>query len=149
MRPDVVICLGATPGMALLGRSFRGTKQRGQLLPFEQAVGSDDLEERPGWIMGTLHPTAILRTPSDKRDRGVRRTRRGPAGGRAGARRRVTSDPGEQLRSPKRPDSRGSRARQVPRYTRLASRPLIDRRIVYEFGVLFGGRAVERLTSTI
>src|SRR5215204_4812282 len=32
--PELVVCLGATAAKALLGSSFRITKQRGQLIPF-------------------------------------------------------------------------------------------------------------------
>lgn len=68
LTPDVLVCLGVTAATALLGRSFRVTKQRGQLLPFDAAVGLEGSGGRAGWIMGTLHPSAILRTPSDKRE---------------------------------------------------------------------------------
>jgi uracil-DNA glycosylase len=55
VRPDVVVCLGATAAQALLGRTFRVTKQRGMLLdaPF-------------GKTMATVHPSSILRAPDDE-----------------------------------------------------------------------------------
>jgi len=52
--PKVVVCLGATAAKALIGSSFRVTRQRGQLLPWPSG-GSER------WIMATLHPSAILR----------------------------------------------------------------------------------------
>jgi DNA polymerase len=51
VRPRLVVCLGATAAQALLGRAFRVTKQRGQLVDW-------DLEPS---IMATVHPSSILR----------------------------------------------------------------------------------------
>lgn len=54
--PRLVVPLGATAAKGLLGSSFRVTKQRGELI------------ERDGVrFMATLHPSAILRTPGDRR----------------------------------------------------------------------------------
>ncbi|WP_274561295.1 UdgX family uracil-DNA binding protein [Streptomyces spiramyceticus] len=55
--PDVIIALGATAGKALLGPSFRVTKQRGMLLPYE---------DRGESVVATIHPSAVLR--ADDRD---------------------------------------------------------------------------------
>jgi uracil-DNA glycosylase len=55
LRPEVIVCLGATAAQALLGRAFRVTKQRGEIL-----VG-DDGQKR----MATYHPSAVLRAPDD------------------------------------------------------------------------------------
>jgi len=56
VKPEVVVCLGATAAQALLGRSFRVTQQRGQLLPFERAPH----------VLATVHPSSILRAPDDE-----------------------------------------------------------------------------------
>jgi DNA polymerase len=53
VRPEVIVCLGATAAQALLGRQFRVTQQRGVLLPFALAPA----------IMATVHPSSILRAP--------------------------------------------------------------------------------------
>jgi DNA polymerase len=53
VRPRVVVCLGATAAQALLGRSFRVTRQRGELFP--QAGGHI--------VTATVHPSSILRAP--------------------------------------------------------------------------------------
>jgi uracil-DNA glycosylase len=53
IRPKVIVCLGATAAQALLGRNFRVTQQRGELLPFTLADA----------IMATVHPSSILRAP--------------------------------------------------------------------------------------
>jgi uracil-DNA glycosylase len=53
VRPQVVVCLGATAAQSLLGRGFRVTQQRGQLLPFREGVT----------IAATVHPSSILRAP--------------------------------------------------------------------------------------
>jgi DNA polymerase len=60
VRPEVIVCLGATAAQALLGRHFRVTQQRGQVLDF-----------RPGTqIVATVHPSSILREPDEEaRDR--------------------------------------------------------------------------------
>ena len=57
VTPDLVLALGATAAKALLGSSFRVTKQRGEIL------------ERDGWhLTATLHPSALLRLPSEQRE---------------------------------------------------------------------------------
>ena len=53
VRPKVVVCLGATAAQALLGRTFKVTKQRGELFP--QPEGHV--------ITATVHPSSILRAP--------------------------------------------------------------------------------------
>jgi uracil-DNA glycosylase family protein len=67
LEPDVLICLGAVAAKALLGASFRVTKQRGQLFaePPGRAVDAD-AAGRARWIMATIHPSAVLR--ADDRD---------------------------------------------------------------------------------
>jgi DNA polymerase len=57
VRPELIVCLGATAAQALLGRSFRVTQQHGQVI-------DSDL----GPTLATLHPSAILRAPDDARD---------------------------------------------------------------------------------
>ena len=64
LNPRVVVALGATAGQALLGPSFRVTKQRGQLLPWpESAYHAEDFAQPGGTaqVLATLHPSAILR----------------------------------------------------------------------------------------
>jgi uracil-DNA glycosylase len=56
VQPRLVVCLGATAAQALLGRAFRVTKQRGQLVDW-------DLEPS---IMATVHPSSILRAQDAK-----------------------------------------------------------------------------------
>jgi uracil-DNA glycosylase len=57
VRPQLVVCLGATAAQALLGRSFRVTRQHGQVL-----------ESDLGPTLATIHPSAILRAPDDARE---------------------------------------------------------------------------------
>jgi uracil-DNA glycosylase len=52
IKPELIICLGATAAQALLGRSFRVTRQHGEVLP-------SDL----GPVLATIHPSAVLRAP--------------------------------------------------------------------------------------
>jgi DNA polymerase len=56
VKPRLLVLLGATAAQALLGRDFRVTLQRGQLI------------ERPGLppMMATVHPSSILRAPDDE-----------------------------------------------------------------------------------
>ncbi|RXS65924.1 uracil-DNA glycosylase [Streptomyces sp. TM32] len=63
--PELVVALGATAGKALLGSSFRVTKDRGALLPLPQDARQPD-GRGGGMVVATLHPSAILR--SDDRE---------------------------------------------------------------------------------
>ncbi|MFG2006476.1 UdgX family uracil-DNA binding protein [Spirillospora sp. NPDC048911] len=75
LDPDIVVTLGATAGKALLGSTFRVTKQRGELLPMPdlELLGTPaakaDAEEKNhsgARLLATIHPSAVLR--SDNRD---------------------------------------------------------------------------------
>ncbi|RKS72290.1 DNA polymerase [Actinomadura pelletieri DSM 43383] len=55
LDPDVVVTLGATAGKALLGPSFRVTKERGRLLDLPDQETSD------ARVVATIHPSAVLR----------------------------------------------------------------------------------------
>ncbi|HEX3650953.1 MAG TPA: UdgX family uracil-DNA binding protein [Pseudonocardiaceae bacterium] len=65
VRPELVVCLGATAAQAVAGSRFRLTDQRGALLPRPDSV-TDDL---PGdWsFLATVHPSAVLRAPDRER----------------------------------------------------------------------------------
>ena len=56
VKPHLLVLLGATAAQALLGRDFRVSVQRGQLM------------ERPALppMMATVHPSSILRAPDDE-----------------------------------------------------------------------------------
>ena len=58
VRPDVLVCLGATAAQALLGRQFRVTKQRGEPVDSELAPV----------VLATIHPSAILRLDTAERE---------------------------------------------------------------------------------
>jgi uracil-DNA glycosylase len=51
VQPRVLVCLGATAAQALLGRSFRVTRQRGEFVESELAT----------FVTATVHPSSILR----------------------------------------------------------------------------------------
>ena len=53
VKPEVVVCLGATAAQAMLGKSFRVTKSRGQ----KQSASFADA------VFATVHPSAVLRAP--------------------------------------------------------------------------------------
>ena len=53
IKPQVIVCLGATAAQTMFGSSFRLTKQRGVPLQHPWAPN----------VIATIHPSAILRTP--------------------------------------------------------------------------------------
>lgn len=60
LKPQVIVCLGATAAQALLGRQFSVLRQRGQMFPSSLAPN----------MTATVHPSSILRAP----DEGARRS---------------------------------------------------------------------------
>lgn len=56
VRPQIIVCLGATAAQALFGRSLRVTQKRGQLLTSDRAP----------YMMATIHPSSILRAPDSE-----------------------------------------------------------------------------------
>src|SRR5256885_12084013 len=69
LDPRIVVALGATAAQALLGPSFRVTRQRGVPLPWPEAAYHAEDFAQPGGsarVVATLHPSAILR--ADDRD---------------------------------------------------------------------------------
>jgi DNA polymerase len=56
LKPEVLVCLGATAAQALLGRAFRVTQQRGELIPSPLAPR----------VLATVHPSSLLRAPDDE-----------------------------------------------------------------------------------
>jgi uracil-DNA glycosylase family protein len=56
VSPRVLVLLGATAAQALLGSSFRVSRQRGEFL-------DSDLAPR---VLATVHPSSILRAPDDE-----------------------------------------------------------------------------------
>lgn len=65
--PDIVVCLGATAGKALLGSSFRVTKQRGTLLS-RPPLDEQDAARQNGFVVATIHPSAVLRADEGDRE---------------------------------------------------------------------------------
>jgi len=57
VRPHVIVCLGATAAKALLGRDFSVMKKRGVPVKSPWAPA----------IIATVHPSAVLRAPTDQR----------------------------------------------------------------------------------
>jgi uracil-DNA glycosylase family protein len=55
VKPRVLVCLGATAAQALLGKSFRVSKQRGERVPSSLAP----------IVIATVHPSSILRAPDE------------------------------------------------------------------------------------
>jgi uracil-DNA glycosylase len=58
VKPEALVLLGATASKALLGSSFRVSRQRGELLDSELAP----------IVSATIHPSAILRGPPEERE---------------------------------------------------------------------------------
>jgi DNA polymerase len=51
VRPEIIVCLGATAGQALFGKSFSVTRERGRFLASRHAP----------FVLATVHPSALLR----------------------------------------------------------------------------------------
>lgn len=62
VRPRIVVCLGATAARALLGSSFRVSRQRGEFVAAPIAP----------YVMATVHPSALLRQPDEDSRRAER-----------------------------------------------------------------------------
>ena len=60
IRPELVVLLGATAAQALLGKGFRVTASRGQLLDGPAGSGAR--------LLATIHPSAVLRADDASRD---------------------------------------------------------------------------------
>jgi uracil-DNA glycosylase family protein len=58
VRPRVLVCLGATAAQALLGRTFRVSRQRGEFVESPLAP----------LVTATVHPSSILRAPDEQRE---------------------------------------------------------------------------------
>ncbi len=57
VKPQVVVCLGATAAQALLGKDFKVTQRRGELIPSSVVP----------LIVATVHPSSILRAPDEEK----------------------------------------------------------------------------------
>jgi uracil-DNA glycosylase family protein len=66
LRPQVIVCLGATAAQSLLGNAFRVTAHRGEQLKLPATLNLD-IEPEP-LVMATVHPSALLRDRSDRRE---------------------------------------------------------------------------------
>jgi uracil-DNA glycosylase family protein len=53
IKPELVVCLGATAAQSLMGRNFRITAERGKFFPHPWAKE----------LVATVHPSAVLRAP--------------------------------------------------------------------------------------
>ena len=62
LKPQVLVCLGATAAQALLGKDFRVSQQRGELI--ESILAPH--------VMATVHPSSILRAPDEETRRAER-----------------------------------------------------------------------------
>jgi uracil-DNA glycosylase len=58
VKPWGLVAGGARPGLALLGRDFRVSRQRGELVDSPLAAH----------VLATVHPSAILRANEDERE---------------------------------------------------------------------------------
>ncbi len=55
VKPHVLVCLGATAAQALLGRSFKVSRERGRFVESELAPR----------VIATVHPSSLLRAPDE------------------------------------------------------------------------------------
>jgi len=56
VKPKILVCLGATAAQSLLGKDFRVSRQRGQIIESPLAPH----------VVATVHPSAILRAQDDE-----------------------------------------------------------------------------------
>jgi uracil-DNA glycosylase family protein len=56
VRPEVVVCLGASAAQSLLGKDFRVSQRRGEFVESPLAP----------YVMATVHPSSILRAQDDQ-----------------------------------------------------------------------------------
>lgn len=56
LRPPVIVCLGATAGLSVLGRKVQVNHERGQPQPHAGSI-----------VLLTFHPSALLRTPDPEK----------------------------------------------------------------------------------
>ena len=56
VKPRILVCLGATAAQSLLGKDFRVSRQRGQILESSLAPH----------VIATVHPSSILRAQDDE-----------------------------------------------------------------------------------
>jgi DNA polymerase len=56
VKPRAIVCLGATAAQALLGRTFRVTAHRGELIESPLAP----------IVLATVHPSSLLRAPDEE-----------------------------------------------------------------------------------
>jgi uracil-DNA glycosylase len=56
VRPELLVCLGATAAQSLFGPSFRVMRERGKVLQSELAPK----------VLATVHPSALLRQPDEE-----------------------------------------------------------------------------------
>ena len=66
LDPEVVVALGATATRALLGTTVKVTRDRGKLMPWPPRGPLDEASTQGGFVMVTIHPSAVLR--ADNRD---------------------------------------------------------------------------------
>jgi uracil-DNA glycosylase len=56
LKPDVIVCLGATAAQALIGKDFKVSTQRGVFINSPLAA----------YVMATVHPSSLLRAPDEE-----------------------------------------------------------------------------------
>jgi uracil-DNA glycosylase len=56
LKPEIIVCLGATAAQVLLGKEFRVTHHRGEFVPSKLAR----------YVSATVHPSSILRAPDEE-----------------------------------------------------------------------------------
>src|SRR5215213_6973797 len=62
VKPRAIVCLGSTAAQAVINPKFKVTQQRGIFIPSELAE----------YVTATVHPSSILRAPTDEARRSER-----------------------------------------------------------------------------
>ena len=63
IRPQILVCLGATAAQAVFGPEYRVTRERGKFVAHDWALQATS----------TVHPSAVLRSPDELREVEYRR----------------------------------------------------------------------------
>lgn len=61
VKPEIVVCLGASAAQMLIGRSFKVTQRRGEFLNGEELKPPISAD-----VVATVHPSSILRAQDDE-----------------------------------------------------------------------------------
>jgi DNA polymerase len=63
VKPEIIVCLGATAAQAVLGAQFKLMQNRGKVI---EAAGPGESASPVERVLATIHPSAVLRAPDSE-----------------------------------------------------------------------------------